>query len=286
MADFDWTQLIGPAIEVGGGLAGRAMSEGDRQEQLNLLKGLLAKYQGIEDPRFSNVAPDTVGPSELGRIQSDPALQAQQFEVDAGLKGVVDAGGLSLEDRAAQSQLYDKLARQTSGQNAAIRNNLAARGALNSGAATAMQLANAQQGAQQAADAARDTAAGAQANALRAMQQRYANASQMDDAQYQRKASAARAADAIAAHNASARRQAGIYNNGLLQQQFSNKVTKVAGQRGPANDLAGYYGDEAQNKANIGATGGRAFGAIDYTDPDERRRRAARARADAAWDEG
>lgn len=255
---MDYSALLAMLAQVGGGLLGQAMSAGDRAAMLQLLKDQQKKYAAVEDPRFQDVAPDIYGPSELEGIKSDPRLAQQQLEVDAGLKDVVDSGGLTLQDRAAQAATYDKLARQTSAGNAGIRNNLASRGALNSGASLAMQLANQQNGTQQAADVARDTTADARARALKAMQQRYSNASEMDDTQYARKAGAARAADAINAHNASARRTAGMYANDLQQRGFNNRLSKLNGERGPSNDLVGYYGGEAENKAQIGAAAGNA----------------------------
>lgn len=293
MGDYDW---IGPAVGAGaqvfGTALGGAAQDAERAKQLELLKSLLAKYQGIPDPKFNDVAPDTYGPSALGGIQSDPRLLQQEGEVDAGLKNVVNSGGLTLEDRAAQAGLYDKLSRQTSGQNASIRNNASARGALNSGSALALQLAGGQGATQQASDSARDISANAQLNGLKAMQQRYANASGMDNQQYQRKAAAAQATDAINAHNASAARNAGLYANDQRQRAFDNSVTKVAGQRGPTNDLGSHYAQSGDIAARRGAAYGKAIkgGINDYmqdqdslsADERDQRRRA----ADSAWESG
>ncbi len=270
MGDTDWGALAGAGAQIAGGIGGNLASQADRDKALALLREMQAKYGALADPKFADVAPDLQGPSQLAGLRADPALLAQEQGVDQGLKNVVDQGGLTLQDRAAQAQIYDKLARQTSAGNAAIRNNAAARGALNSGSSLALQLAGQQQGVQQASDAARDISAGAQANSLKAMQQRYANASQMDNSQYARQAAAAEAADAINAHNASARRNAGIYANNQNQQQFSNQFTKLNGQQSATNNLSGAYGTEADSKQALGNSIGNAAAAYAYQNKPKR----------------
>lgn len=262
---MDYAALIGMLSQTGGALAGQAMSAQDRATMLRLLKEQQAKYAGIEDPRFQDVAPDIYGRSALEDIQADPALAAQQQGVDQSLKDVVDSGGRTLQDKAAQADIYDKLARHTAAGNASIRNNAAARGALNSGSSLALQLANQQAGTQQAAESARDLSGNAQMNALKALQQRYSNASQMDESQYRRKSAAAAAADAINQHNASARMNAAKYANGQQQQQFSNRFSKVSGQQGATDTLANYYGTEADSKQATGNAIGNAGAAYAYS---------------------
>jgi hypothetical protein len=263
--------VLGTVAQLGGSLGGQALSEADRQKELEIYKQLLAKYQNVPLPGQEQMSPDLYGPSALEGISEDPTAGAAYAQSDAAMKGLIDQGGLTLQDKAAQASVYDKLARQNSTSMGRIENDAAARGGLNSGSTLAMQLASQQQGSQQAADAARDTSANAQARMYQALRDRASQSMKRSDQVYDRQARAAAARDAINQHNASAMNKSISYNNDLGQTQFGNRMSQINGQQNASGNLASYYGGAADRISNMWGGSGKAVqqGIAAY---DQRRR--------------
>lgn len=262
MADFDWSSLIGPALQAGGTIAGQAAATGQNNNALGVYQTLQKQYGNLKAPSTQNENPEYWGDSALGNIKQDPAALASYTNASQSLGNIVNSGGMTLADKANQAEANQKLAQQNGATLGNIRQDLQARGALNSGAGLAMQLQAQQQGSQQAANSAQQTAAAAQARSYQAIQSQAQLASQRENQQWQQQAQVAQARDLISQHNAGAANAATSYNNQLQQQGFQDNLANLNGQGKLAAGQAGIQQNQgAQNNAFWGQLGTGAAGA-------------------------
>lgn len=221
-------------------------------------------------------------PSELNRVTTDPQTQAAQMDALRSLQDQGYRGGLNLQDQATLQQAQSENQDQARGNSAAIMQNLAQRGASNSGFGVAAQLSNAQNAANQNASAGLNVAAQAQNRALSAIQGAGSLAGNMQAANLNQQNTVAQSQNAInqfntqnaignqqrnvsslnsaqAANlenaqnisngNVGIQNQQQIANKNLIQQNYENQVQQAQGAAGASAGQA----NAAQNQAN--ATG-------------------------------
>lgn len=251
-----YEQLIGAFAQMGGAAAGQAMSQADRNQARRLFQQMLEKYGQIQAPELQDAPAEELGSSALEGLQEDPGLREAEMGGLDTLKQIQDAGGLTLEDKAALNQVLNQTSRREAAGRGAIANDFAARGQLGSGAQLAMSMQNQQDSANRAADAGANTAGAAQKRYFDSVLQRGRLAGDIGNRDYERKAAAARARDSIAAHNAAARTDAARYHNDILNQNLSNKMGIAGAQAGAGYKQANYLDNQANRTAQIWAQAG------------------------------
>jgi hypothetical protein len=276
---MDWMSLIGLVTQVGGAALGSAVSGMDRAKALQLIQQSYDAAGNLDVPRLQKLVASTQGPSAYNDIKEDPEFRSQQASSDRALQDVVDSGGLTLADKAALNVIRNKIARTAAAGNQSIEANMARRGTLDSGAQLAMQLANNQSAAQNASEAGEFTAGQAQQRALDALRQRWSNANTAGNQDYERQSRRAQANDAIARANADILNTTNRYNQQLPVQQQSLQLGKLNAVNQAGGNLAGAYGQQAQNTQDLYAGVGKGAGqAISAYGQDQSDKEAA-----AAW---
>jgi len=231
---MDYAALLQMIMSAAGGAAANGAGAVDRDEARRIMNLMLQKYGAIKTPELQDVGAEELGPSALEGISEDPRFKEAQYGSLDALKGMQDAGGLTLEDTTALNKVQNQLARRESAGRASIANDFASRGQLGSAAQLAMAMGNQQDSANRAADAGADTAAAAQRRYFDSVLQRGRLGGEMSDRDYSRKASAAKARDVISAHNAAARtdKQANYLGNEASRQSEQTGRAWDAGLRG------------------------------------------------------
>lgn len=259
MSDYSW---IGPLVgAIGKGInsygANNAMTaeyQGAFDKMLQELQARFGEYNSLGKAGYKDIAPQTLGPSALEGIQTDPAARQAELEAMAALSDLSAKGGLSLGDMTALNEIEGNLNRNTMARQKGLENQFAARGQLGSGAQLAMALANQQNAAMNANQRAESIAAQAQDRAMRAILEKGRLGRSMSDADYARKAEAARARDAIEARNAAARTDAAKTNNAYAGQAFQDELNKMAGKTSLTNSMnQAVFGKGKAAATNIGA---------------------------------
>ncbi len=264
---MDYMALAGIIAQMASSMTGadqRSLSEAEIDE---LLQGAMDEYGKVSIPKLENLVARKVAPSGLSNIKDDPIYRQQQAEADGQLNDIIQSGGQTLSDRAVLNAALNRASKTAMGNDAAIQNQMQARGSLDSGAQLAMQMASNQNSAQMASDAAEKAAGDAQARSYAAMQQRSRNASEGLDRKYRQDANAASANDAINQYNAAMQSTADRYNIGIPQQNFKNTVDLIGAKHNALGDLvtwkAGKIKSDRDNASNQGAAfnaGIQAFG--------------------------
>lgn len=242
--------------------------------------------QGVLSPEDAQAA--LVGDSEMKGISLDPNLKAAQMDALSGLQEISDGGGLTLSDEANLRKIQDQINTEARGSREAILQNAQARGLGGSGLELLSQMQNQQDAATRASRAGLDTAAQAQERALQALIQGGETAGNIRGQDFNEQAQIAQAQDAISKFNAQNQQQVNMmntqsrndaqranlaskqgvsdananlanqqqmYNKGLKQQDFDNRMAITAGRAGIAN----------QNAANQAAANAARANAINQT---------------------
>jgi len=240
----------------------------------------------LENPELMGVLnAENIDDSKYGEIQLDPALRQNQM---AALESLKQRGeeGLTAQDKYQMEQLLgDVTANERSGR-ASIEADMARRGMDSSGASLMAKLQGSQSGANQARDRAMQMAAQGQQNKLAALQALGQQSGQMSQQDFAQQSQIASAQDAIARANAMNRQnvsgqnlaarqsienqranlvnQQHIYNKGLEQQQFDNKLKKAGQQNiastNAANTASSVAATQAQASADMFKTGANLAG--------------------------
>ena len=248
---------------IGGILAGQsardaAQEEADRIAAENAEKERLAlEALGVYDPekyyREENYIGDVYAPditssrslqSEMGGIRLDPNLAAAQSASLAGLSDIIGQGGMTLQDRANFQDANAAAQLQASRQQAAMRDEMAARGMAGGGNETVARMMAAQGAADMSAKSARNMNASAQARALEALMQRGSLAGNMAGQEFSQKSAQAQAADNIARFNE---------QNRLGQANLGSQYAMEANMRN-MNTKQGVEGNNVQGLSNLGTS--------------------------------
>lgn len=266
------------------GLLGGSAGKEEMAQSLGLSREALEELRRIQIPdiemqkiRLTNpelaglLEAETIDGSALESVSTDPRLKNAQMKALEELSGLSQTG-LGAQDRAAFNQLQRESAAQAQAQNAAVLQNAAARGTLDSGSTVMAQLMAGQQAANRSQQGGEQLAAQA-AQARREALNQYANMSSgMANQDFAQRAQVANARDSINQFNsqtktganqfnltnkqnianqtASNANQQEIYNKQLIQQKFQNELQKATGTAGQLNNLANNYAQQGANAAN------------------------------------
>jgi hypothetical protein len=281
-----------------GSVLGGSAGKGDMKEGLALSREAAEQMKRLRVPtvaeqEVSLLSPELVGllqaeqlgHSELAGVSADPRMRNAQMKALEQLAGLSQTG-LGVEDQYAFDQLKKQAAAEGQAQQAAILQNAAAQGTLDSGNALMAQLNAGQQQANRLSQSGAQQAAAAAAARRQALGMYADQANSLSQQDYSQRANAASAKDAIAQFNAQNRQgvnasnlanqqaianqkaatqnQQQMYNKGLIQQKFQNEYQKAGGTASQLNNLAGQYSAQgqaaAQGQANMvgGLIGGAA----------------------------
>lgn len=269
-----------------------------------LIKGQIRRLDAIDLPDMEKMKlllenPELVGlleaeqldDSALEEISLDSGLRENQLQALESLSQQANEG-LTSQDKYTMEQLLGDVSAQERSQLAGIESEMARRGMESSGAAERAKREALQSGSNTARDKAIQMAAQGQQNRMSALQALGQQSGQMESQDFARQSQVASARDAIARANAANRQQVSgqnlanrqnienqrvnlsnqqqMYNKGLEQQQFQNKMTKEGAQNVASSNLANMYqnqgGAQAQADANtmgtLAALGGAAVGGV------------------------
>lgn len=305
------------ASPIAGGILGNVLSKGDREaanaairraqeiigavdipspEALQVVLEKL-QQQGELTPELEQALTQQV--SQLQGWEESPELKSAQREA---LESLRQQGrtGLTMEDRAALSDIQRRINAEQRGAQGAILQNMQSRGMLGSGAELAARLSAAQGGAELASQQGMDIASQAQQRALQALAQSGSLAGSQQQAEFQRAAAIAQAADAInrfntenqqatqarniAARNAAQSANLGekqrvadtnvglgnqqqMHNKQILVDDYNRRLQKAMAQAGIETEHVARRADEAADRtaamwAGIGNAAGQGFGAM------------------------
>lgn len=257
MSDYSW---IGPLVQMGASMMGEQKAGGLDAKQAALLQQIYDELRDVPLPELEKVVAEQLGPTKMGEVRSDPEQRMQQMDVLGELRDIIDSGGFDIQSEAGLNEALNRANVTGQAQSRALASEFANRGQLGSGARLALGNMNAQGAANRANTAALNIGAEGARRRMDAMG-RYADlAGDVRRADFGEASARAQAEDAAARWNASAREKAGMYNAGLAQQQFNNQVTRATGSQAAGNNLAGFYGNQAQGTRNAAANYGSAAG--------------------------
>lgn len=272
--------LVGSII--GGNKAKKAAAEAAAIQEANYQrnKALLeavgipsieAQEIALKNPEYvGDLVSEMQGKSALTEISLDPRLRENQMNQLAELEGLSKTG-LGTVDRIALDEAQSEATQADKSRRAGILAQMAQRGMVDSGANLAAQLSSSEAANQQAMQQSQNIAKQASVNRLNAINSLASQSGAMEQRDYGRQADAATAQDAIqrfnvgtrnttAATNLAARQNIAdttaatankqeLYNKGLIQQDYSNRL-------GRAQSIAGLNAGQAQNQASAALTAG------------------------------
>lgn len=247
--------LIGSAA---GGVAGRALSAGDRQKALEQNQDAIQQWLDVNvpDPATQKVAlqkfvqsgefvPELEKPLKMEQtkfqdIVTDPRLKESQNRALSSLENLGYNGGFDLTDEANLQKGITDTNTAERGSREAILANMAARGMGGSGVELAAQLNNSQASANRVGQQELDTAAARRKRALDSIMGAGSLAGNLRSQDYQQQSDLAKAEDAInqfnttnaqsvGARNTAAKNQGQIYNLDT-KQRVSDNNTNLANQ--------------------------------------------------------
>lgn len=227
------------------------------------------------------------GDTELKEIATDPQLRRNQMEALAQVKELSEQG-LGTVDKIAIDEANLEATQADKARRAQILSQMAQRGTADSGVQLAMQLASAQDAATQAQTAANNQAKMAASNRMNAINQLAQQSSNMENLDFNRQAQIASAQDAIQRFNAQTMNQQNqynlgnrqnianqqsdiankqqMYNKGLIQQDYLNRLNKATAQTGQntayGTNLANNALTAGQGKANMYSSIGQGLGNV------------------------
>ncbi len=233
-------------VQAGASIFGHLASQGDRDKAAALVQQATDAYGNIDIPTL-----EALSDTALKDVQTNPQYTQAMDSALARMQSEVDAGGETLEDKAAYNRATNDAQRRTSGRMGAIRQNMAAKGTGGSGAELAMLMSEEQGQADRANQAGMDMAQDARRRYLDAVQATGRMGSAYRAQDYGEQSEAARATDLI--HR---------YNAGLPQQNFQNQMTKAGAMANAANGGAKAAQGQAQATAGMWGGVGQAAGQV------------------------
>lgn len=244
------------------------------REQIQMLKEIdLPDYEkmrlALELPELAGLLEaEQLGDSAMEDIRIDPRFREAQMRALAELeeRGRV---GLTPEDRARLSEITRETDAAEQARQKGILQSMAERGQLDSGAQLIAQLQSSAASSTDARRQGEQLAAQAAAARRQALDQAGNLAGDISQQQFGQQSQQASARDAIqqfnlgqraniAQQNLAARQnienqqtalrnQQQMYNKGLEQQRFQDELAKTGATGGAMQNLAGVYGQQAQN---------------------------------------
>lgn len=259
-----WGAIISGVLQVlgqvGGPLLGKFLGDKDREQAEEWLTKVYEMYGTFEPAVLEKVAAQELGQSRMETVQTDPRLKDAQLSALDELQNVYQSGGETAQDRATLNEAMTQANRAATGQSAALRERLAARGALDSGAGLVLQQQAAQSGAERARQTALDVAGNAQSRALEAMLKSGQLGGDIRGQDFSEQSAKARAADEIARYNADARTRAGLTNLDVERENERRRVDAMDRKAKAMAGRAGLYSDRAAQTAGMWSGVGQGVG--------------------------
>lgn len=302
--------------QLAGGIIGNIAAGDDQDAALAARQAALAAYTGIGVPtieeqkialaklqQVGEYTPEAealyqMGPSAYEQISLDPRLKDARMLSLAKMQQTADMG-FTPEVQVAMAKAQRDAAAEAQAQNAALQQNLAARGMGGGGAELAGRLALAQGAANRVSQAGLEAGGLASRNALNALAQSGQLAGDIGQQEYGQQANLAQSRNAInqfnvqnqtgreqrnvgernvaakynlgekqrvADTNVGLGNQQEIHNKGLYQTNFQNQLAKAQGVAGQQGQMSDYFGGQAAATrgmwSGIGAAGSQGIAGL------------------------
>jgi hypothetical protein len=263
MDPYVLSQIGSALLGIGGAAFGEWWASADDAQKRALQMEAQQIYDNMSPPELERIQAATAGDTALAGMPEDFGNKegrnlALQQMIDMGLQGGMDAGSTLAVEQARRAA-----AQQEMQGRGAVQQSFQRRGLGGAGEAVLQQQAQ-QAGADRASVADMQAASDARARALQALATGGGMAAQAEGQDFDRAARIAQSRDAMAQFNAGQAQQANIYNSGLGQQDFQNRLGIADRQYGARQTRAGQYETEAERKRRIaGGVGQTAVGAVD-----------------------
>jgi hypothetical protein len=253
-----------------------AINEANYQRNKALLESvgipsIEAQEIALNNPEYvGDMVAEMQGDSAMTDIATDPRLRSNQMNMLAELE-VLSKTGLGTTDRIALDEAQSEATSADKSRRASILSQMAQRGTMDSGAALAAQLQSSEAANQQAMQQSQNIAKQASSNRMNAINALATQSGNMEQTDFGRQAQTATAQDAIQRFNVGTRNttqssnlanrqdmantkantanKQEMYNKGLLQQDYQNRLSK-------AQSIAGLNAGQAQNQASAALTAG------------------------------
>ena len=213
-------------------LIGSLIAAGQEAEAAKVRQGIADKYGSEALPVLDKVVAQKLPPDAADRYTAATKATDAQGEVLGKYMEEVNAKGETADDRAAYLRMQQEAGAISNAAQSGVQREMANRGLAGSGMSFAMQQA----GAQGAANRANQMGIGAAADARGRYMQALGAAGQMGGQMRAQELAGMNAVDAINEFNARQQSDADFRNQQIPQQQFDNRMSKLAGQ---SNALAG-----------------------------------------------
>lgn len=237
---------IGLAVGVGGAIAGRALSAGDRQAALDSNKESVQQWLDLNVPdpatqkaylkQYVNTGKlepklETAfkqAQSEMSKVSVDSGARGARLRALGTLQDIGNQGGLNITDQANLQKTLADNASSDRGRREAITNNMAARGVGGGGLELAAKLQGAQDASQRDAQASLQTAGSARDRALQSILQAGQLGGQLENDDFSEKSAQAKAQDAINEFNT--RNLQGVEGRNVDRYNDANKYNVTNAQ--------------------------------------------------------
>lgn len=224
------------------GLIGSLIASGQDAAAANIRQQLANEYGDIALPVLDKLVAQKLGPEQAARYMKATQASQAQSDVLGKTMEVVNEKGETADDRAAYLRMRDEAAGISNAAESGIQRSMANRGLANSGMAYALRQSGAQNAANAANRAGTMEAADARGRYMDALDMAGGMSSSMRSQDF----AAMRAQDEINMFNARQQSDADFRNQQLPQQQFDNRMLKLAGKSNAQNAVASGYERGAQ----------------------------------------
>lgn len=220
------------------GLIGSFISMGKDVEAQNLREKMAAEYGDDILPDLDRAVAQQAGQSAFETNREDTTGRRAQLDVLGELQSQYETGGNTAADLAAYDAARNKVARAAASQRANTQLDAARRGQAGSGLAAVLAAQSGQSELNALAELDADLATGARNRAFQALQARGQLASGMRGDDWRALEARAGASDLMNRFNATQRQSAELYNVGLPQQNFNNRMALLSARNAALNGVA------------------------------------------------
>lgn len=256
---------VAPAVQIGLGLAGNLLGQGDRNAAAGMSQEALQEILGITAPDVEamklNLTPyqiqglldaineqaQQVGPSAAENISTDPRLAEAQKQALNKLMQVGETG-LTPAEQVQSREMQREVQAQEAQRQAAILQNMKARGVAGSGNEQAARLLSAQNSANQLASSSDKLRAEAFNRALQATAQSGQLGTTMRQQEFGEQERVAQAKDAIA--NFNAQQRAGAMSRNAAAER-TRQATNLSNRQSIANANVNLANEQQRHNKNL-----------------------------------
>lgn len=238
-------ELIGVGASLLGGGLGNLLGGDDEAAARHYQDLAMQEYQRLSLPELERLRAEELGADAYDAVPLDSGNLGARNRAIQALIDEGHQGGYSLQSRAEMDAAQRAAAQDELQRRQAVLSQARARGG-GQNAAILGQLAAQQAGADRMAAQGVQSAASARQRALAALAQGGGMAAQAEDSDFARRARIAESKNAMERFNAGQRTQANLYNAGLGQQQFGNRMALASAKANALTGRAQGYKQDAQ----------------------------------------